>query len=230
MSNSKGTLTMSEQEKAFWDVIEAFNQVGLLSHVMIIGSWAEYIYKKFLSLDFTLDLRTRDIDFFYRNINKPHEKLKIIDALEEKGFVYSEDIISGVGKFFLRDCIEVEFITRMLGKGQAVNKIPSLGVKAESLREVNMLTNYSLELKCDGYSLIVPEPEIYALQKLYANKTRKPIFKKEKDIRSIRELLPYLNKSRLHSIFNELIKNEQKRILETIQLNYLNYLNDLFNQ
>jgi len=34
-----------EQEKEFWNIIEAFKAEGLLPYVMLIGSWAEYIYQ-----------------------------------------------------------------------------------------------------------------------------------------------------------------------------------------
>ena len=32
-----------EQEEAFWQTIKAFDEIGLLRHVMIIGSWAEEV-------------------------------------------------------------------------------------------------------------------------------------------------------------------------------------------
>ena len=44
-----------EQEEAFWQTIKAFKEIGLLPHVMIIGSWAEFhvfIKKTFLNLNF----------------------------------------------------------------------------------------------------------------------------------------------------------------------------------
>ena len=33
-----------EQEAAFWQTIKAFNELGILANIMIIGSWAEYLY------------------------------------------------------------------------------------------------------------------------------------------------------------------------------------------
>ena len=42
--------------------------------VMIIGSWAEYFYPLLFKTDFIPNIRTRDVDFFYRNINIPKEK------------------------------------------------------------------------------------------------------------------------------------------------------------
>lgn len=38
-----------EQENAFWQTINAFDEIGLLRHVMIIGSWAEYFYSALFS-------------------------------------------------------------------------------------------------------------------------------------------------------------------------------------
>ena len=34
-----------EQEAAFGLTIKAFKEIGLLQHVMIIGSWAEYLLR-----------------------------------------------------------------------------------------------------------------------------------------------------------------------------------------
>ena len=94
------------------------------------------------------------------------------------------------------DFIELEFLTRVVGKGQKVYEIPSLKIKAEGLREINMLNDYPLELDCNNYALTVPEPEVYILQKLFTNPTRKPEYKKDKDIQAVRELLKHVNKNR----------------------------------
>lgn len=66
-----------EQENAFWQTIKVFKEIGLLQHVMIIGSWAEYFYSSLFKTDFIPNLKTRDIDFFYRNINIPKEKIPV---------------------------------------------------------------------------------------------------------------------------------------------------------
>ena len=34
----------TKQEAAFWETIKAFDELGILKYVMIIGSWAEYLY------------------------------------------------------------------------------------------------------------------------------------------------------------------------------------------
>jgi len=88
-----------EQETAFWDAIEAFDKEGLLPHVMLIGSWVEYIYSFYFTTNFKPSLRTTDADFLYWNIRIPNSTISISDALKEKGFIFTENRLTGVGKF-----------------------------------------------------------------------------------------------------------------------------------
>ena len=149
---------MTEQQAAFWDTVSVFHNEGLLPFVMLIGSWAEYIYQYHIESGFQANLKTRDVDFLYPNLNKPQNReIRIIKSLEEKGFIYMVDRLSGVGKFIKEDFLELEFITRVLGEGQPVNKIPSLNIRAEGLREVNMLAAYPLTVKCNSFIITVPE-------------------------------------------------------------------------
>ena len=207
---------MTEQETAFWDVIEVFGKEDLLPYVMIIGSWAEHIFQQYLIPGFTANLFTRDVDVFYPNLRKPaNRKINISESLKEKGFIYSENRLTGVGKFFKEGLLELEFLTRVLGIGQPVNKIPSLNIRAEGIRELNMLERYPLSIDCKGYRVIVPEPEAYILQKLVINPTRKPDEKREKDIMALRQLMKCVNKDRVQEIYSELSKKE-KRIIDVV--------------
>ena len=207
---------MTAQQLAFWDTISIFRNEGLLPYVMLIGSWAEYIFQHHLATGYQANLKTRDVDFLYPNLNRPqNQQIRIVERMEEKGFIYVVDRLSGVGKFIKEDYLELEFITRVLGEGQPVNKIPSLNIKAEGLREVNMLARYPLAVECNGFSITVPEPEAYILQKLFAYPTRKPEYKKEKDIQSVKELLRHINIDRLKRIYSDMPKKSQKTISKT---------------
>ena len=189
-----------------------------MPYVMVIGSWAEYIYQHYHISGFVSSLRTRDVDFFYYNIGRPQRKnINIIENMKNKGFAYIEDSLTGIGKFYKEDLLELEFLTSVLGKGKVVNDIPSLKIKAEGLREINMLADYPLEINCDGHMIRVPELEIYILQKLFTNPTRIPKEKQEKDMRAVKELLHYVNIDRVNQIFNCLTKKEKKTINETKQ-------------
>jgi len=48
----------ANQEKEFWRIIHVFNKEGVLSHLMLIGSWVEYIYQDYFESGFKANLRT----------------------------------------------------------------------------------------------------------------------------------------------------------------------------
>jgi len=75
---------IAEQESVFWEIIETFDELTLLQYVMLIGSWAEYVYQHYYNSDYTANLRTRDVDFLYINLRKPKNKIDISKALQEK--------------------------------------------------------------------------------------------------------------------------------------------------
>jgi hypothetical protein len=213
---------MNEMQKnAFWDVINTFHEEGLLPYVMLVGSWAEYAYSFYFSSEFKPNLRTRDVDFLYRNLHNPPQQIDIGKALSEKGFRYSENISSGKASFIKEELLEVEFLTQALGRGeQAVLKIPSLGIKAESLRLLSVSNNYPLLIRINGYDLTVPEPSAYVISKLLINPSRKPAHKKNKDITSVKSLLEHIKLSKrdcdmLKTIY-ESLSRKQRAVVDVV--------------
>jgi hypothetical protein len=212
----------TEQEFVFWDIIDTFETEELLPYVMLIGSWAELLYQYYFSSDYKPSLRTTDVDFLYWNLHRPKKNINLSEALREKGFIYSESRMTGIGKFSKEGILDVEFLVRAMGKGDPQHiKIPSLGIVAIGLREVNMLAAYPLVFSIKDYEIIVPEPEIYILHKLLINPLRKTDDKKEKDLQSVRELLPYINGERLKYIFERLTKKQQIVIKGVCKANYI---------
>jgi len=95
---------VTEQEKEFWNIIEIFENEGLLPYVMLIGSWVEYLYQNHIDSGFIANLRTTDVDFLYINLLRPTDKkFDIINALENKGFLCTQNRSSGVAKFIKED-------------------------------------------------------------------------------------------------------------------------------
>ena len=205
-----------EQETAFWDAIEAFDKGGLLPHVMLIGSWTEYIYSFYFTTNFKPSLRTTDADFLYRNLRIPKSTINISDALKEKGFSYTENRLTGVGKFVKEGFLEIEFLVRVLGGGaRQYEKIQSIGITAVGLREVNLLAEYPLQLECRRYKITVPEPEAYIIQKLIINPLRQTEEKREKDMRAVDMLLRHINGDRLRQIYDNLPKKD-RRVVDSV--------------
>lgn len=213
---------INEQENAFWQTIKVFKEIGLLQHVMIIGSWAEYFYPSLFKTDFIPNFKTRDIDFFYRNINIPKEKIPIIEKLKEIGYVYDEE--DGISRFYKEDLLELEFLTRILGAGtEGKIEIKSLGIRSEGLRVINILGLFAKEVKAlspdkNEYTIIVPEPAAYVVQKILTNPTRKPPEKKQKDIAAVKELLYHIEKSPEHLMkLQEVYKSLSKKQLKILK-------------
>lgn len=215
---------LKTQENAFWQTIDVLNELKLLGNIMIIGSWAEYLFPPLFTTDFYPNIRTRDVDFFYRNINLPKEKIPLIQKLKEIGYVYDE--VGGISRFYKEDTLELEFLTRVLGSGtEGRTEIKPLGIKSEGLRVINILSDFALQIERTGtngktYQLLVPEPAVYVVQKILTNPTREPPEKKAKDIDSVKELLYHIKKSEYHSaklkeIYSTLSK-KQIKILELV--------------
>lgn len=203
-----------KREEAFNEVIDKLDELGLLPYVMIMGSWAEYLYSKCLfKNDYTNSLQTRDIDILYRNINLPDIKIPIASKLAEIGFLYKEDIMSGVAKFYKEDILELEFLTRTLGSNtDKPTKIEPLNIKSESMRIVNILADYPAEIKYRNHKLIVPNPSAFVVQKILTNPTRKPDYKKEKDLDVCERIMQYIRKDDFYLIdFKTIVRNLSKK-------------------
>ena len=188
-----------EQEQAFWDTIKVLHDLDILPHIMLIGSWAEYLFSGMFETEFDPNIRTRDIDFFYRNLNMPNKPIQFVEAMKKNGFVYDVDMVSEVARFYKEDLLEVEFLTKVAGSGtQTSYLIRALGIKAEGLRIINMLDDFASEVTKNGYTIIVPLPSAYVVQKILANPTRVPENKKKKDIAAVINLLEHIKASEKH--------------------------------
>lgn len=208
------------QEKAFWEAIDVFKTTGALPYVMIIGSWAEYLYTHIFTEGYEPNVRTRDVDCFYPNIRKPGERIYITKAFSEHGFEYQEDTYTRVGRFIKENLLEISFLSRTMGSEQnGPRKIEAFQIYSEGMRDVNILEKYPMHVAVNDYDIVVPEPAVFIMQKLLVYPNRKPEYKREKDIVAINELLPYVLKSEIHSerlkyIYNVLSDKEQKRVNE----------------
>lgn len=189
---------------------------------MIIGSWAEYLFPSLFETDFMPNLKTRDVDFFYRNINIPKEKINVIQKLKDIGYVYDE--VDGISRFYKEDLLELEFLTRVLGAGtEGRIDIKPLGITSEGLRVINILSNFAREVDVTGsngeeYTITIPEPAVYVIQKILTNPIREPQEKKAKDIAAVKELLYHIEKSTEHKIkLNEVYKTLSAKQLKTVK-------------
>lgn len=65
------------------------NEAGCSEYVMIIGSWAEYLYDtNGLFEGFVPTMKTQDVDVLIKNLRLPKAKSNLITIATEKGFLY----------------------------------------------------------------------------------------------------------------------------------------------
>jgi hypothetical protein len=208
---------MSRQKDVFWNVIKVFADEGVLPYVILVGSWAEVVYEAVYN-EFDSSLYTNDVDFLVPNINLPRDSIDVISILEENGFVPDSDPLTGANKFYCEGVLELEFLVKEMGSGQLEPYfISSMGLRAQGLRNMNILADYTFSVLVNGNEIFVPIPEAYILEKLMINKYRKD--KKEKDIRAVQRLLEVLRHSggleKLEEIYNELTAKQRKAVDET---------------
>ncbi len=61
---------LEAQKESFRLALEALKETGLLPHVLVIGSWADYLYQETdPESGFVKHLQTRDLDLFLENLS-----------------------------------------------------------------------------------------------------------------------------------------------------------------
>lgn len=99
------------QYKEFWDLINFLHENELLEFVILIGSWAEYIYAQSgLLPGFTENLRTLDVDFSLKNKRRPTKPINFMSIAKEAVYTIDRDVLEGTTKFYTSGLMEVEFI------------------------------------------------------------------------------------------------------------------------
>jgi hypothetical protein len=72
------------------------HNAGILSNVILIGSWCLPLYKEYYSGDNAMHtLRTRDIDFLVSQKARFREKVDLPRLLEDLGFIQDYDYPEG---------------------------------------------------------------------------------------------------------------------------------------
>ena len=216
----------NKQKEIFDDTLTLLENANVLEHIIIVGSWAEYIYKESGLLDIPTTLKTQDIDLLIPNIRRPNKKIDLVETLRENNFLLHHSI-DGLMKFNKGGVIDIEFLVREMGAGKMdPYKVDSLGVTAQVLRHLEVLTDNTTKIQYNNLSVIVPRPGAYVLHKLIINKFRNEN-KKQKDIRAVKDILKLVEKSHvelyaLQKIYNRLTAKELKYIKNTCKENNIN--------
>lgn len=200
-----------EQQKAFSKVLDLIEEAGCMEYVILIGSWAEFVYREAKLLPgFSPNIRTMDVDFLVRNLRRPSPAAQLTSLAKEKGFYVETDRMTGVTKLLDTTGLEVEFLIGKMGAGVEPSLKTNVGVTAQALRHMEILSKNMIDAQCLEHTVLVPRPEAYVIHKMVINRERGT--KAEKDARSIEDLLPLLDKEKFDSIFGSLSKREKKYV------------------
>lgn len=203
------------QIEAFKNMLNAMNEANVLNGVIIVGSWAEYLYKHCNLLDYLLTMRTQDVDVLIKNMNKPSGQVS--KALQQHGFIMIPDN-NGLMKFDYLGELEVEFLLQERGVGQNKPYKTALNVTAQGLRHMDILLEYCITVNYNGIDVEVPMPFAYILHKLIINSQRQP-YKQEKDADAVRSLFDAISNDVRNQMLlvykTELTKKERIAIIET---------------
>lgn len=219
---------MITNDTEFLKFIKLLSDNNLLTHVTLVGSWAEYIYKKtnILPDGYDPNIRTRDVDFLLKNMRKPNPPINLISLAKSEGYFIDEDRLNGTTKFQNRD-FEIEFLIEQKGAGVTPTLKTNLGVTAQALRHMNILNQNIIDVNYLEFNISVPAPEAYAIHKIIINNERGK--KAEKDMQAILKIWKYLDQSKIESIKDTLSKKE-KVILNQFENSYQKNINQSYEQ
>lgn len=200
----------------FWEFIKLLSDNSLLGHVIVVGSWAEYIYAQAGILPgFEANLRTLDIDFLVRNMRRPATPVSVTALAKEAGYTVETDYMDGTTKIFTPDLMEIEFLIHQQGSGEEGIIKTNLGVTAQALRHLSILRDHTLTVSVFNMDITVPVPEAYVLHKMVINNQRGK--KAEKDRAAIENLYPFIDKDRFDNL-KGILTAKEKRLVDNFSL------------
>jgi len=209
---------MEEKSDLAFAVLESLQKVGILSDLILIGSWCHLFYKHYFNDAPEIPLvRTLDMDFLIPRQRRTHKEVDVPQLLSQMGFETVVSYPSGYKKFIHPD-LTVEFLIPELGRGaDGVYEIKHLNINAQPLRFLNILQDYVTEINFKGISVKVPEPAAYALHKFIIARRRVKREKAQKDLLAAKEIAEFLiqnddQKKKLRNIYLSFPKKWQDKI------------------
>jgi len=206
------------------EILRRFHKAGILSDLILIGSWCLYFYKDYFDNVPYIDqaaIRTRDIDFLIDKPAKIKHTVNIPELLKDLGFVTILKGHEGYVKLDHPDLL-LEFLVAEKGKGtDKPVTLSKLGMNAVALRFLNLLTDKIIKIKVEDFTISMPHPANFALHKLIIFQRR---FKEEKAVKdrttAVDILKALINKGDaavLQQIFNSMIPKWQKKVIKGLE-------------
>ncbi len=204
------------------EVLKRFERAGVLRHFIIIGSWSVYFYKYYFnSKNYSTFIRTIDMDFLIPIQARFHANIRILDLLEDLGFIEEYKGSKGYMKISHPDLI-VEFLVPERGRGHdEPYSIPQLSINAVPLRYLDFLAENTISITAEGLRIKLPHPAAYALHKFIVFKRRRNADKHDRDIegalRVFQALIDHGDVAVIKRIFGKMHKKWKKTIIDNLR-------------
>jgi len=119
----------------FEEILKRLGEKGILDHIVVVGSWAIYLYTEyFKSADYYPAIRTRDVDFLVQVPSRIPTRVNFKKMIEDLGFVEVLAGDEGYTRYSHPDLI-IEFLVKESGRGFSKPPyIEKLGVTPQPLR------------------------------------------------------------------------------------------------
>ncbi|MGN0646455.1 MAG: GSU2403 family nucleotidyltransferase fold protein [Mogibacterium kristiansenii] len=200
---------MSIQQREFSRFIKLLSDNDCLEHVILIGSWAEFVYQETgLLKDFDSNIKTMDMDFLIKNLRKPLPEKNIAALARAEGYLVESDVLTGVTKLYDKAGLEIEFLIGKKGAGVEQALKTNLGVTAQTLRHMEVIIRNTIEVDYFNMKITVPMPEAYTMHKIVINQDRG--LKQKKDQMAISNIWKSLDLVKVKELAGTLTKKEQR--------------------
>jgi hypothetical protein len=197
------------QDRDFIKTIKLLHDNDCIDHVIVVGSWAEYLYiETGLLPSYSATIKTLDLDLLVKNLKYPKLGVNLPELAKAEGYQIESERLTGITKLLLPGSLEVEFLLSKRGAGNETALRTNLGITAQTLRNMEILTANTIKVNFYGMVVEVPSPEAYVLHKMIINKERKE--KSAKDRTSIVEMYKHLDKERFALLLDTLSKRNQE--------------------
>lgn len=204
------------------EVLKRMDGAGVLSKVILIGSWCLPLYREYYSGENVLSsLRTRDIDFLVSQKTRFEEKINLPKLLEDLGFIEDHDYPAGYIKLIHPELI-MEFLVHEKGRGSSKPyPLPFLSMNAQRLRFLDILEEDTITVTIRGIKITLPHPVNFGLHKLIISNRRSNADKKQKDIQAGLSVLNMCieqgEDKRLYNVYQRISSIQKKKIIALLE-------------
>lgn len=206
----------------FFKILNLFQKEEILDDLIIIGSWCLPIYDEYFKFPFLqTTLRTRDLDILVPAPSKFRREINLVGRFKEIGFETQFGAGTGYIRLMHPELI-VEFLVPERGRGTDMPfPIRNLGINAQALRYLNLLTERPITVDYHRYKLKVPSPARFGLHKLIISQIRSKRDKADKDILagvSVLTALIQIHKAgEISDVYHALPKKWQVKIIQSLE-------------